>query len=99
MKVVTMPFGKHRGTAVADLPADYLEWLATCEIRNTDLRAAVDAEIRTRKTQTTAVPVGPDAATVERLIAAGVSALSAAGVPADRVDAAARSLRGKTAGR
>jgi uncharacterized protein len=25
---VTMPFGKHKGTAIADLPGNYLNWFA-----------------------------------------------------------------------
>ena len=27
--LATMPFGRHRGTAVADLPRSYLKWLLT----------------------------------------------------------------------
>jgi hypothetical protein len=29
---ITMPFGKHKGTKLAEVPKDYLEWL----IKNTD---------------------------------------------------------------
>ena len=29
-----MPFGKHKGTLVKDLPGDYLRWLGTIELRN-----------------------------------------------------------------
>jgi len=28
-----MPFGKYRGQRIADLPADYLEWLLTSQHR------------------------------------------------------------------
>jgi exodeoxyribonuclease X len=31
---MTMPFGKHKGEPVEDLPSDYIEWLlAECELR------------------------------------------------------------------
>jgi Putative quorum-sensing-regulated virulence factor len=41
----TMPFGKHRGSAIADLPTDYLDWLVhDCEIKNPRLRQALEAE-------------------------------------------------------
>jgi hypothetical protein len=29
-----MPFGKHKGTPVKDLPGDYLKWLSTIELRD-----------------------------------------------------------------
>jgi hypothetical protein len=29
-----MPFGKHKGTPVRDLPGDYLKWLSTIELRD-----------------------------------------------------------------
>jgi hypothetical protein len=28
-----MPFGKHKGTLVRELPGDYLKWLSTIELR------------------------------------------------------------------
>jgi len=38
-----MPFGRFRGALLQDLPQDYLEWLATVELRQ-PLRSAVKAE-------------------------------------------------------
>lgn len=31
---IRMPFGKHKGTPVKDLPAHYLSWLSTIELRD-----------------------------------------------------------------
>ena len=28
-----MPFGKHKGTPVKELPGDYLKWLSTIDLR------------------------------------------------------------------
>ena len=40
-----MPFGKHRGTSIKDIPADYLQWLhKTVELRE-PLRGAVKAAL------------------------------------------------------
>jgi len=40
-----MPFGKHSGIPVADLPNGYLIWLTTeAEIRDPELREAVEDE-------------------------------------------------------
>jgi hypothetical protein len=42
-----MPFGKHKGTRIGDLPSSYLHWLAeNCE--NEDICAAADEEYRWR---------------------------------------------------
>ncbi len=40
-----MPFGKHKGCAIGDLPFEYLEWLTTIELRDR-LAAAVKANTR-----------------------------------------------------
>lgn len=40
--IAVMPFGKHRGTKLADLPNDYLHWLLNkCENLDADLRTAL----------------------------------------------------------
>ncbi len=44
---VTMPFGKHKGTAIADLPADYCDWL----LKQTDMDPYVLMAVRKRGTQ------------------------------------------------
>lgn len=44
-----MPFGKHRGAAIHDLPDDYLEWLHGLDNVRGRLRKAVDAEWRCRQ--------------------------------------------------
>lgn len=43
---VTMPFGKHKGTAIADLPADYCDWL----LKQTDMDPYVLVAVRQRGT-------------------------------------------------
>jgi hypothetical protein len=45
---VNMPFGKHRGTPLEELPGGYLAWLATLDNLRDPLRDAVDAERRRR---------------------------------------------------
>ena len=34
---VTMPFGKHQGTVIADLPGNYLHWFAREGFPKTDI--------------------------------------------------------------
>lgn len=38
-----MPFGKHKGTPLKDLPPDYLRWLSTIELREPLLSAVKEA--------------------------------------------------------
>ena len=46
--VVAMPFGKHRGTPISDLPDDYLNWiLENLELKGSLLRA-LEAEYERR---------------------------------------------------
>jgi exodeoxyribonuclease X len=42
---VTMPFGKHKGIAIADLPADYCDWL----LKQTEMDPYVLVAIRQRR--------------------------------------------------
>ena len=39
-----MPFGKHKGTLIKELPGDYLKWLSTIQLHG-PLRAAVQAAL------------------------------------------------------
>lgn len=44
VKITKMPFGKHKGVALTDIPADYKHWLLhKCENLNPDLRASLQA--------------------------------------------------------
>ena len=44
VKITKMGFGKHKGVALKDLPADYKYWLLhKCENLNADLRASLEA--------------------------------------------------------
>jgi hypothetical protein len=65
----TMPFGRHRGRALADLPDGYFAWLRTLDLRE-PLRSAVAEEVERRDRQR------PDPRVVEDLIAAGQRALA-----------------------
>jgi len=60
----TMPFGRHRGRPLSEIPADYLAWLCTLDLRE-PLRSAVAEEVARRS------GTGPDPRVVEDLIAAG----------------------------
>lgn len=42
-----MPFGKHKGKLVTDLPSSYLKWLAE-ECENDEICEAADEEYRWR---------------------------------------------------
>jgi hypothetical protein len=45
---LTLPFGKHKGRPLGDVPGDYLRWmLRECKL-SSGLRAAVGAELATR---------------------------------------------------
>jgi hypothetical protein len=44
-----MPFGKHKGVPLAELPDDYLDWLASLDDLRPPLRAAVHREVRKRE--------------------------------------------------
>ena len=48
-------FGQHKGSFVADLPDDYLQWLSTLADLREPLKSAVDAEIRHRDAASTSV--------------------------------------------
>ncbi|AOA57652.1 putative quorum-sensing-regulated virulence factor [Acinetobacter larvae] len=41
----TMSFGKHRGTAIAELPADYIQWLLKQDELDPYLRKALEASL------------------------------------------------------
>jgi uncharacterized protein (DUF3820 family) len=45
-----MPFGKHKGERIEDLPTDYLEWCVKNmdEKRNASLLEEMDAQLRMR---------------------------------------------------
>ena len=45
---MTMPFGRHKGLELTELPLDYLEWLAGRHLHGW-LRAAVDQEVKRRQ--------------------------------------------------
>ncbi|MCY1465055.1 hypothetical protein D9M71_831560 [compost metagenome] len=42
----TMPFGKHKGAKLCNLPKDYVSWaLKNMDALNPDLRAALEAQL------------------------------------------------------
>lgn len=46
---MTMPFGKHKGEDLADIPVDYLVWIEeNCDWIRDDLREAINDEIKFR---------------------------------------------------
>src|SRR5262245_8029467 len=48
MLPTTMPFGKHKGAALCDVPLSYLQWLlGTCQV-STGLAAALGEEVLRR---------------------------------------------------
>ncbi len=41
-----MPFGKHKGKPVSEVPADYLDWMLTSQRLDAELRAAVEGRLK-----------------------------------------------------
>lgn len=78
-----MPFGKHKGTPLNDLPVDYLKWLSTIELRE-PLASAV-REITARAAVHLQMPLGvggsetPGRSTSER--PPGASVARSEGIP------------------
>jgi len=78
-----MPFGKHRGYELSELPDAYLQWLRTLELYDPLQRAVAD-EISTRIHRDAAqrafgiMPSAPqvDRTTVEEIIGAGLRVLA-----------------------
>jgi len=71
---VRMPFGKHKGRELRDLPNDYLAWLADRELRE-PLRSEVEAE-RARRCYTQETAEQYDRAVAARIVATGYRQLS-----------------------
>ena len=43
-----MPFGKHKGQLLSEIPADYLEWLLSLDHIRNPLRGVVEQELELR---------------------------------------------------
>lgn len=59
MKVLFMPFGRYRGTALTNVPVDYLQWLTTLQNLRQPLRNAVEAELLARAARQSPPPPPP----------------------------------------
>lgn len=57
----TLPFGKHKGQPLADVPTSYLRWLLDAVKLSTGLRAATVAELQARGVTLPAPPAPPPA--------------------------------------
>jgi hypothetical protein len=79
-----MPFGKHKGLAIGDLPDDYLDWLLTAENLPPMLCEAVRREWDSRTAPRQAVPGNTafirlehdDALLMKHVLAAGYKAVA-----------------------
>ena len=47
--VAVMPFGKHKGTPLEEVPPDYVRWLLTLEDLDVDLRFSLERIVRRRQ--------------------------------------------------
>jgi uncharacterized protein (DUF3820 family) len=45
---ICMPFGKHKGTELSEIPTAYLDWLIGQEWFKGDLKTSVEAHLETR---------------------------------------------------
>jgi hypothetical protein len=75
-----MPFGKHKGELISDIPTEYLDWLiTTVELRDW-LLSAVSEELRARLDEDDEppgrVPAGVHADVAAELVEAGRRALA-----------------------
>lgn len=43
-----LPFGKHKGQKVSDVPVEYLDWLIGQSWLNADLRELIEAHLKDR---------------------------------------------------
>ena len=59
-----MPFGKHKGIPLSELPKDYLQWLARLDDLREPLASAIAAELRARSTKSNSSPNSSDTVTV-----------------------------------
>ena len=59
---VRMPFGKHKGTPVKDVPGDYLAWLSENVPLRGDLAEAVKEVLSRKANPTTPTPRSPQPA-------------------------------------
>ena len=74
---LTLPFGKHKGTAITDVPLGYLRFLLTLENLRADTRKAIEAEVARRQAApSTEAPRAIVDLDAEMLIQAGVEALT-----------------------
>jgi len=75
--MTAMPFGRHKGRRLSELPDDYLEWLQALDDLREPLRAAVADEAQRRR------PLGarPNPRVVEDLIARGQRSLAKSAHP------------------
>jgi len=71
---VRMPFGRHRGEPLDRLPADYVEWLLTIDLRE-PLRAHVAQEAARRRGERPSRSA-PDPVIAGELVSAGLHVLA-----------------------
>ena len=45
----TLPFGKHKGTPLSEVPSDYLEWFASADGIDWDLRDAIHFHLQSEQ--------------------------------------------------
>lgn len=62
----SMTWGKHRGTPLEDVPADYLRWVLKSGYGHSDLHADIKAELRARPARP--IEPGPTPGTVQYVI-------------------------------
>jgi hypothetical protein len=77
--IVRMPFGRHKGLSLDELPDDYLDWLCTIELREPLRRALLDEVARRREAGNSMMPALPtcsDLRLAEQLVDFGFRALA-----------------------
>jgi hypothetical protein len=72
---LSMPFGKHKGTKISELPDDYLQWLLSLDLRE-PLKSAVENEYQERECADNDGVPGVNVLVIDEIVSAGVRALS-----------------------
>ena len=52
-ETVTMPFGKHKGEQLGDIPTEYLDYILGWDKLYDDLRKTIEAHLKTREDEDT----------------------------------------------
>jgi hypothetical protein len=74
--MITMPFGKYRGTFISKLPLEYLDWLLDQDFVGEPLRSTLQREFDRRISSQERYDSEVDLSLIDELVSAGLRTLS-----------------------